>query len=53
MPLYALLQKDASWYWSPACDIAYKTLQAAITSNSALAHYNSALSLVLECDASS
>ena len=52
-PLYALLQKDASWYWSPACDIIYKTLQAAITSNSTLVQYNSALPLVLECDASS
>ena len=48
-----MLQKDASWYCSPACDIAYKTLKAAITSNSTLVHYNTALSLVLECDASS
>ena len=33
-----------------ACSVAYKTLQAAITSNSTFVHYSSTFPLALECD---
>ena len=51
-PLYHLIKKDASWIWSPAARAGFQQIKEAIRSSKVLAHYNSDLPLLLECDAS-
>jgi hypothetical protein len=52
-PLYELLQKQAKWQWTAACEQAFQTVKGMISSESVLAAYNPDETLVLACDASS
>nr|VZH99577.1 unnamed protein product [Spirometra erinaceieuropaei] len=51
-PLNRLLQKDASWYWSPDCEKAFAQLRSMLSSDLLLTHYNPTLPIVVAADAS-
>ncbi|KAJ8032524.1 hypothetical protein HOLleu_26075 [Holothuria leucospilota] len=51
-PLYALLNRDAQWYWSRACEEAFVEAKKILTSSKVLAHYDASKTLVLSVDAS-
>src|SRR5690606_17076799 len=51
-PLTSLLQKDTPWKWSEACQLAFDLLKKAFTSAPILRHFDPALPITIETDAS-
>nr|VZI33584.1 unnamed protein product [Spirometra erinaceieuropaei] len=51
-PLNRLLQKDASWCWSPDCEKAFAQLKSMLSSDLLLTHYDPTLPIVVSADAS-
>ena len=51
-PLYYLLRKNITWYWSEQCNESFNRLKEALTSSPVLVHFNSNKKTVVECDAS-
>ena len=51
-PLNHLLKKDTPWEWSSECQESFTKLKEALTSTTALAHYDPTMSIALACDAS-
>ena len=51
-PLYQLLQADTKWQWTKGEQDAFAASKNLLLSSQVLAHYDSTLPLVLECDAS-
>lgn len=51
-PMTSLLQKDAKWEWSDACQKAFEEAKRSLLSNRVLVHYDPDLPLILACDAS-
>ena len=51
-PLHAMLQKDAKFVWTDACESAYKTLKECIVKAASLTHYDPSKQLVLATDSS-
>ncbi|KAK3734690.1 hypothetical protein QZH41_002110 [Actinostola sp. cb2023] len=52
-PLYKLLKKGVPWKWGKAEQDAFVNIKAAMCSDTVLRHYDPAIELVLQCDASS
>ncbi|BHF70642.1 hypothetical protein SprV_0301369500 [Sparganum proliferum] len=51
-PLNRLLQKDATWCWSPDCKKAFVQLKSMLSSDLLLTHYDPTLTIVVAADAS-
>ena len=51
-PLNQLLQKDARWKWTPACEMVFKKLKTALSEKDVLVHYDEKKPIKLSCDAS-
>ncbi|XP_060800357.1 uncharacterized protein K02A2.6-like [Amyelois transitella] len=51
-PLYTLLKTGTKWVWSDACSDAFNKIKMKLMSDPVLAHYDSALPLVLAVDSS-
>ena len=51
-PLTKLLEKDAVWNWSPACEEAFQQLKAHLINKPVLNIFNPTLSCIMYCDAS-
>ena len=51
-PLNRLLFRNTPWKWSDECQEAFKTLKERLASSKVLVHYDPALPLKLDCDAS-
>lgn len=51
-PLYSLLEKDKKFIWSNECQNAYEQMKIDVTSDQVLVHFNPALPVILETDAS-
>ncbi|XP_062542494.1 uncharacterized protein K02A2.6-like [Armigeres subalbatus] len=52
-PLDELLQKDAKWVWSDDCQRSFSRFKELLQTDLMLTHYNPALPIVVEADASS
>ena len=51
-PLYALLQTDTPWRWTPTEQEAFKCSKELLLSSTVVVHFNPELPIVLVCDAS-
>lgn len=51
-PLNVLARKGVKFFWSDACDLAFKTLKDAFKSAPVLLHYDHEKEAILECDSS-
>ena len=51
-PLNQLLCQGASWEWTRECKMAFEELKSKMASTEVLAHYDTAVPLKLDCDAS-
>ena len=51
-PLYQLLHIDVTWHWSEEADTAFLKSKELLTDENVLVHFDSALPLILACDAS-
>ena len=51
-PLYQLLHHDVTWHWSEKADTAFLKSKELLTDENVLVHFDSALPLILACDAS-
>ena len=52
VPLTRLTRKNHPWYWSPACNAAFRLLKDAFTSAPILHHFDPSLPPIVETDAS-
>ncbi|XP_043229035.1 uncharacterized protein K02A2.6-like [Amphibalanus amphitrite] len=52
-PLNQLLQKEARWSWTPACEKVFQQLKSALSEDDVLVHYDEEKPIKLSCDASS
>lgn len=52
-PLYKLLRKNVSWFWSDECNRAFCKIKNTMLSKQVLVHYDPTLPLVLSVDSSS
>ncbi|XP_043224264.1 uncharacterized protein K02A2.6-like [Amphibalanus amphitrite] len=52
-PLNQLLQKEARWNWTPACEKVFQQLKSALSEDDVLVHYDEEKPIKLSCDASS
>jgi hypothetical protein len=51
-PLNQLLQKNQPWEWTSTCQHAFDTAKNVLSSSKVLVHFDPAIPVVLECDAS-
>ena len=51
-PLNQLLQKNHPWKWTSSCQQAFDTAKNVLSSSKILVHFDPAIPVVLECDAS-